>query len=55
MAPITIPNRIPTKIQVIIVIIISLMAVYCFELYKEFVGCLLAERNCERKIRVMQC
>ncbi|PHM45111.1 hypothetical protein Xmau_01319 [Xenorhabdus mauleonii] len=35
----------PVKIQLMIVMIISLIAVYCLELYKEFVGCLLAEQN----------
>lgn len=54
MAPITIPNRIPVKIQLIIVMIIYLIAVYCFELYKEFIGCLLKEDNCEGRIYVVQ-
>ncbi|WP_339373476.1 hypothetical protein [Xenorhabdus doucetiae] len=49
MAPITRPNRIPVKIQLIIVMIIYLIAVYCFELYKELIACLLAEKNCVRR------
>lgn len=51
MAPIMIPTRMPVKIQLIIVMIIHLIALYCLELYKEFEGCLLAGRNCVKVIR----